>query len=142
MTTSAKSGVNWKLVRRRFRIAWAVAGVAFTVWVVWNMQAHGVPAGVRTSSATVLVSERDGATIFMPASATPERTGLLFIPGGAVDPDAYLPFVRAVAEAGWPVALVRLPWRMRTSESSAMNRSQRSGPVLASNSGAEDQRHA
>lgn len=115
--SAPKSAVNWKAVRRRFRIAWATAGVLFTVWVVWNLQAHGVPADLRASSATVTVSEREGATVFMPARAPLERTGLLFIPGGGVDPDAYLPFVRAVADAGWPVALVRLPWRMAFTDS-------------------------
>ena len=112
-----KSSVDWKKVRRRFRIAWATAGVAFTVWVVWNMQAHGVPEGLRSSSATVAVSERDGATVFLPTGVSAGQTALVFLPGGGVDPDAYLPFVRAVADAGWPVALVRLPWRMAFTDS-------------------------
>jgi pimeloyl-ACP methyl ester carboxylesterase len=112
MTNSAKRAIDWKKVRRRFRIAWATAGAAFTIWVVWNMEAHGLPAGVRVSSPTVAVSEREGATVFMPAGASRDHTALVFLPGGAVDPDAYLPFVRAVADAGWPAALVRLPWRM------------------------------
>lgn len=112
MTNTRKPGVNWKAVRRRFRIAWATAGMAFTAWVIWNMQAHGVPAGVRVSSSTVAVTEREGATVFLPTGATAGHTALVFVPGGGVDPRAYLPFVRAVADAGWPVALVRLPWRM------------------------------
>lgn len=132
MTAPAKRAVNWKAVRRRFRIVWATAGVAFTVWVIWNMQAHGLPGGVRTSSAAVLVTELDGATVFMPPSAPLERTGLLFVPGGAVDPDAYLPFVRAVAEAGWPVALVRLPWRMAFTESGQIEVWRRATGVRAS----------
>ena len=127
-----KSSVNWKLVRRRFRIAWATAGVAFTAWVVWSMQAHGVPDGVRASSATVTVTERDGSTVFMPASAAPGHTALVFLPGGAVDPDAYLPFVRAVADAGWPVALVRLPWRMAFTEGGQIEVWRRATDVRAS----------
>lgn len=75
------------------------------------MQAHGVPAGVRTSSAAVTVTEREGATVFMPGAAAADHPALVFLPGGGVDPAAYLPFVRSVADAGWPVALVRLPWR-------------------------------
>jgi pimeloyl-ACP methyl ester carboxylesterase len=109
--------VDWKKMRRRFRIAWATAGVAFTVWVVWNMEAHGVPADVRASSSSVAVTERDGATVFLPTGVSAEHTALVFVPGGGVDPDAYLPFVRAVADAGWPVALVRLPWRMAFTDS-------------------------
>ena len=109
--------MDWKKVRRRFRIAWATAGVAFTVWVVWNMQAHGLAADVRASSSTVAVTERDGATVLLPTGVTAGHAALVFIPGGGVDPDAYLPFVRAVADAGWPVALVRLPWRMAFTDS-------------------------
>jgi len=91
-------------------------GLLFTAWVVWSMQAHGVPANVRASSSTVTVSEGDGATVFMPLSVTPDHAGLVFLPGGGVAPDAYLPFVRAVADEGWPVALVRLPWRVAFTE--------------------------
>jgi pimeloyl-ACP methyl ester carboxylesterase len=108
--------VDWKVWRRRIKIVWATTGLLFTAWIVWNMQAHGVPAGVRASSAVVTVSERDGATVFMPSGAAADHTALVFLPGGAVDPDAYLPFVRAVADAGWPVALVRLPWRVAFTE--------------------------
>jgi pimeloyl-ACP methyl ester carboxylesterase len=108
----AKPAVNWKAIRRLIKIVWVTAGLAFTAWVIWSMQAHGVPADVRASSSTVTVSEREGATIFMPAGVTAGHTALVFVPGGGVDPDAYLPFVRAIADAGWPVALVRLPWRV------------------------------
>ena len=118
MTSGSKSSINWKLVRRRFRIAWATAGVLFTAWVVWSMQAHNLPAGLRTSSSTVTVSERPNATVFMPQAAVAEQKALVFLPGGGVDPDAYLPFVRAVADAGWPTALVRLPWRTAFTDSS------------------------
>ncbi len=104
-------------MRRRFRIVWATAGVAFTAWVIWSMQAHGVPADVHTPSSTVAVTEREGATVFMPTGAAAGRAALVFVPGGGVDPDAYLPFVRAVADAGWPAALVRLPWRMAFTDS-------------------------
>src|SRR5688572_20907421 len=109
--------MDWKMVRRRFRIVWATAGLAFTAWVIWNMQAHGAPADIRASSSTIAVTEREGATVFLPTGVTAGRTALVFLPGGGVDSDAYLPFVRAVADAGWPVALVRLPWRMAFTDS-------------------------
>jgi pimeloyl-ACP methyl ester carboxylesterase len=132
MTDGAKPRIDWKLWRRRLKIAWVTAGLLFTAWIVWNMQAHGVPAGVRTSSATVTVIERDGATVFMPADAAAGHTALVFLPGGAVDPDAYLPFVRAVADAGWPVALVRLPWRVAFTEAAQIEVWRRVTDVRAS----------
>ena len=124
--------MDWKLWRRRIKIAWATAGLLFTGWIVWNMQAHGVPPGLRASSSTVSVSEFDGATVFMPANAGPDHTGLVFLPGGAVDPDAYLPVVRALADAGWPVALVRLPWRVAFTESAQIEVWRRATAVRAS----------
>ncbi len=116
MTDALRSGINWKLWRRRIKIVWVTAGLVFTAWIVWNMQAHGVPAGLRDSSPTVSVTERDGATVFLPSDVPAHHAALVFLPGGAVDPDAYLPFVRAVADAGWPVALVQLPWRVAFTE--------------------------
>lgn len=127
-----KSSVNWKLVRRRVRIVWATSGIAFTAWVVWSMQAHGVPAGLRDSSPTISVTEREGATVFLPTGAAQDHAGLVFVPGGGVDPDAYLPFVRAVAEAGWPVAIARLPWRMAFTESGQLEVWRRVNDVRAS----------
>jgi pimeloyl-ACP methyl ester carboxylesterase len=108
--------MNWKVFHRRLRIVWVSAGLLFTLWMVWNMQAHGVPAETWVSSATVTVSEHDGATVFMPGGLNAERPALVFLPGGGVDPAAYGPIVRAVADAGWPAALVRLPWRLAFSE--------------------------
>jgi len=117
MTGAAESRrARFKVWHRRIRILWVTAGLAFTAWLIWNMQAHGVPASARESSPTVTVTEHDGATIFLPAGVTADHRALVFLPGGGVDPDAYLPVVRAVADAGWPVALVRLPWRMAFSE--------------------------
>jgi len=109
--------VNWKSVRRWVRIIWIGAGLSFTAWIVWNMQAHGVPGDAWQSSASIDVREVGEATVFMPAVAPAGRPALVFLPGGGVDPAAYVPVVRAVADAGWPTALVRLPWGMAFSES-------------------------
>jgi pimeloyl-ACP methyl ester carboxylesterase len=97
-------------VRKWIRRIWLMAGLTFTVWLIWNAQAHGVdPALLRSSDA---VSVRDSAAVlrFSPLRDT-ASAGLIFLPGGAVDPRAYVPLLRAVAEAGYPAALVRLPWR-------------------------------
>jgi pimeloyl-ACP methyl ester carboxylesterase len=123
---------DWKLIRRRIRIAWATAGVLFTVWILWSMQAHGVPANVRVSSVTVTVTDRGAWTSFMPQGTAADRKALVFLPGGGVDPDAYLPFVRAVADAGWPSALVHLPWRTAFTDASQIEVWRRVNDVRAS----------
>ena len=96
--------------RRWFRRVWAVGGLTFTAWLVWNAQAHGVDPALARSSATIEVRDSAGVLWLVPRDST-RKAGLLFLPGGAVDPRAYLPLLHRVAAAGHPVALVRLPWR-------------------------------
>lgn len=105
-----------RAIHRRIRIVWVSAGLVFMAWLVWNMQAHGVSDDASRSSASVSVREIEHTTVFEPAGVADGRAALVFLPGGGVDPSAYVPLVRAAAEAGWPTALVRLPWRMAFSE--------------------------
>ncbi len=94
------------------RRIWLSAATIFMVWLVWNAQSHGVDANLLQSTSTLSVDITDEMTVFMPADITPEDPALVFLPGGGVDPDAYVPLLRRIAESGVPVALVRLPWRM------------------------------
>lgn len=98
-------------VRRWISRIWITAGLGFTAWLVWNVQPHGVPAKTFESDTRVTVTRDDERWTLVP---TGERAGagLVFLPGAMVDPRAYGPLARAVAEAGFPVALVELPWRM------------------------------
>ena len=98
------------------RRIWLSAATLFMVWLVWNAQSHGVAAELLQSTPTLTVSADDEMTVFLPVSLTPEDPGLVFLPGGGVDPTAYVPLLRRLAETGIPVALVRLPWRMAFSE--------------------------
>lgn len=120
--------MNWKLARRGIRFVWLTAGVGFLLWLVWSTQAHGVPGAALKSSRMVKVVELDDATLFRPAAP---KVGplVVFLPGGAVDPTAYVPVTRAVAEAGWVVALVRLPWRMAFTEGAQLEVWERIGAV-------------
>lgn len=100
------------------RCIWVTAGLAFTAWILWNVQAHRVPASLLESSGRVTVATADGIIEFQPTDAAPTQAGLIFLPGGGIDPHAYVPFVRAFAEAGHPSAIVRLPWRVAPTEGS------------------------
>jgi pimeloyl-ACP methyl ester carboxylesterase len=79
--------------------------------MIWSFQSHGVPRGTFESHAAVRVERVDGAWRFMPVGAR-NPVGLVFLPGGMVDPRAYGPLARGLAEAGHPVAIVSLPWRL------------------------------
>ena len=97
-----------KWVRR----VWITLGMAFLAWLFWNVQAHGVPVELFESTDRLTVEVRAEATLFLPAPDAPDRPGLLFLPGGGIDWRAYGPVVRSVADAGYPAAIVRLPYRV------------------------------
>lgn len=104
-------------MRKWIRRIWLGAGLSFIAWLVWNSQAHGVSPALLQSNDAVEVSDSGGVLRFWPRRGA-AASGLIFLPGGGVDPDAYVPLVRAVADAGYPVALVRLPWRVAPTASS------------------------
>lgn len=104
-------------MRKWIRRIWLAAGISFVAWLVWNAQAHGVDPALLQSSDAVVVSDSGEVMRFSPRGAS-TSSGLIFLPGGGIDPKAYVPLVRAVADAGYPVALVRLPWRTAPSASS------------------------
>jgi pimeloyl-ACP methyl ester carboxylesterase len=108
--------VNGRVVRRWIRRIWIAGGVGFTLWLVWNAQAHGVPAATMASTSTLAVRAADHAVEFLPASSDPADPGVIYLPGGLIDPRAYRPFVRAIADRGVPAALVEVPYRMAATE--------------------------
>jgi pimeloyl-ACP methyl ester carboxylesterase len=105
-----------KSIHRWIRRIWITGGLAFLAWQIWNVQPHGIPAGTFESTERVRVSiERDRMT-FLATAATAGTAGLVFLPGAVVDPRAYAPMAKRIAEAGFPVAIVRLPFRIAPTE--------------------------
>jgi pimeloyl-ACP methyl ester carboxylesterase len=108
----------WSRVWKRIRQVWITVGISATlVFVTWSLIAFRAGAEAHQalrSDPVVVVTSEAGVWRFMPASSTStssRRTGLVFFPGFLVDPIAYAPLARAVAEAGFPVYLVTLPRR-------------------------------
>lgn len=97
-------------MRTWLRRIWISCGLAFLAFMAWNITAHGVDPAVLQSSGTVRVVETRASTQFLPAQTAP-GAGLIFLPGGMIDPDAYAPLLRTVAESGHPAVIVKLPWR-------------------------------
>jgi len=59
----------------------------------------------------VVVRESRNFTAFLPES-DPSNVGFLFYPGALVEPAAYAPWVRKLAERGHPAAIVHFPLRL------------------------------
>ena len=54
---------------------------------------------------------QDELVVFRPTNAAPQ-TGLIFYPGGECDERGYAEPLRAIAEAGYLVVLVPMPWQL------------------------------
>lgn len=61
------------------------------------------------SDTAVTVVETNTQITFQPTS-NHQATGLLFYPGAIVEPTAYAPLARTLAEAGYLTIIVKLPW--------------------------------
>jgi pimeloyl-ACP methyl ester carboxylesterase len=108
--------VNRSVLWRRIRRIWVTVGLTvLIVFVTWSLLAYrstDVANASAHTDARVSVTHVDGAWFFKPANAINTRTtGLLFFAGALVDPRAYAPLARAVAEAGFVAAIVELPRR-------------------------------
>ncbi|MBM3268438.1 MAG: alpha/beta fold hydrolase [Candidatus Sericytochromatia bacterium] len=83
-----------------------------------------------TSSDRVSVEAHAGWE-FRPAGARPIAAGLVLYPGAHVDPRAYAPAARALAEAGWFVALPAMPLGLAFLDLSAADRVRTRHPDVA-----------
>jgi pimeloyl-ACP methyl ester carboxylesterase len=99
-------------VRRGF-LLWAVTS---TGWMVNSMRTQGVDAALLESDEAVTVTNSAVSLDFVPASPV-EGSGLVFLCGAGVAAQAYAPLLRPIAEAGYPVFIVKLPFRFAPLES-------------------------
>ena len=98
-------------IRRVLGVFWLVVlGVMF-----WNMRAQGFGDWVLMSDDRVTVSQSSSVIDFRPRHDR-RSTGLLFFPGALVDPEAYAPLAREIAEAGHSVIIVKTPYRLAPAE--------------------------
>lgn len=81
-------------MRRVLRVVWPLTGLAFTGWMYWGFQA--LPGSHVSLSA---------------AGEARRRAGVIFLPGGWVEPAAYAPLLRPLVDEGYRVEMVELPWR-------------------------------
>lgn len=100
----------WRHVRRIWVTVGVGATIVFVTWSLWAYRASPEAWTALTSDDRVRVVEHEDYRAFLPRSGT-RPTGLAFFAGALVDPVAYAPLVRAVAEHGYTVLLVSLPRR-------------------------------
>lgn len=101
------------MVRRVLRLVWVAAGLSFLLWMYVGFQALGTAADAAKGDAVVRTSE--GLHFRPEGSAT--SAGLIFLPGGMVEPEAYAPLLRDLARAGYNAHLLYLPMRVAFTDS-------------------------
>ena len=99
----------WRKLHHIWITTGATVGIVFVVWSLLAYRATAAAHQALQSDAAVTVTTGDGSWSFTPR--TPSAAGLIFFPGGLVDPVAYAPLAHAVAAAGYPSVLVQVPMR-------------------------------
>lgn len=97
--------------RRWVRIGFLVWALVSTGWLYNSFRTQGVAPALLASDGVVTVQSSKDALVFLPVSAA-GSSGLVFIAGAGVAAEAYAPLLRPLAEAGYPVFVVRLPFRI------------------------------
>lgn len=114
-------------IRRGF-LVWAVVS---TSWLANSFRTRGVDEAILRSSASVSVE--DGATMLTFRPTSSGTTALVFICGGGVTAAAYAPLLRPIAEAGYPVFVIKLPYRFAPLASHKQEAVDRARRVIATN---------
>lgn len=92
---------------------WAVFAMS---WLANSVRTRGVDEDMLQSNREVSVLTGANGLTFLPAS-TRGDAGLVFICGSGIAPGAYAPLLRPIAERGFPVSIVGLPYRFAPLES-------------------------
>jgi hypothetical protein len=100
--------LRWALIALGVIVLAAALGAGAFVW--WG--STPAPAGPTALKALqsgdgVTVSTTEWGWLFTPQTGPAATTGLVFYPGGRVDPRAYAPLARGIAAHGFAVAVVR-----------------------------------
>lgn len=101
---------RWKTIRRVWITVGLTATVLFNGWMLLSNRAQGFDESVLRSDDRVTVLEEGPYLDFKPKASN--GAGLVFYPGSGVDPKAYAPLARSIAERGHEAVIVKLPMRL------------------------------
>jgi len=95
----------WKIIRT----IWVTFGILFIFWMANSFRARGFDKSILESDSKITIEETNRFLSFRP-NASSQPVGLIFFPGGMVQPEAYAPMSRAISEQGYDVFIVKLPF--------------------------------
>jgi pimeloyl-ACP methyl ester carboxylesterase len=120
-------------LRRAIRAGFILWAVVSTAWLLDSFRTRGVDGHLLEDNREVVVRSSAGVLSFLPNRSS--RTGLVFIVGAGVAAEAYAPLLRPVADRGYPVFIVRLPFRIAPLESHKREAIARTKKVIGSTPG-------
>ena len=97
-------------IRRWIRWAFLIWAVVAHGWLINSVRTQGVPETLLQDTPALRVIEGPTGVEFRPAAPN-GRPALIFICGSGVHAHAYAPLLRPIADAGYPVFIVKLPYR-------------------------------
>ena len=109
--------------------AMALAVIGFVVWAESTNPVMDEAIAALETDAAVAVQQGDWI-IFRPTGDEPQ-SGFIFYPGGRVDPRAYAPLMRAIAEEGYLTVIMPMPLNL------AVLGIERAGEVMDAYTGVE-----
>ena len=117
MTDSIKeTGRKRRTFRRWLRVAFALWASFAMSWLANSVRTRGVDEKTLQSNQRVSVLDEATGLTLLPASSS-GHAGLIFICGSGIAAEAYAPLLRPVAEEGFAVFVVKLPYRFAPLES-------------------------
>ncbi|MBN9663193.1 MAG: hypothetical protein J0H49_33645 [Acidobacteria bacterium] len=97
-------------LRSILRRLWIAAGLSITAWMYAGFQATDVPESATRSDEQVTFAAGAEGLRFQPKPVS-KPAGIIFLPGGMVEPTAYAPLMKRVASAGYEARLLYFPMR-------------------------------
>jgi hypothetical protein len=97
-------------LKKILKTIWITAGVLFTLWMFYSYESHGVDESLFQSNNIVKVENTDDYYLFTPKKEF--KNVFIFYPGAMVEPEAYVPLCRKIADNGIQVYLIKMPWRL------------------------------
>jgi len=97
-------------LKKILKTIWITAGVLFTLWMFYSYESHGVDESLFQSNNIVKVENTDDYYLFTPKKEF--KNVFIFYPGAMVEPEAYVPLCRKIADNDIQVYLIKMPWRL------------------------------
>jgi pimeloyl-ACP methyl ester carboxylesterase len=103
-------------IRRWIRVGFVLWALFAMSWLANSVRTRGVDENTLRSDEEVSVHNDATGLTFLPRSSS-GTTALIFICGAGIAAEAYAPLLRPLAEQGFPVFIVKLPYRFAPLES-------------------------